>query len=84
MQTLSTALDKATNFVQATLSKVAGLSKPQRKFLIWLFERWLMLPVRYNFLNLGRYGGYSEKAIRSQMSKKLPFLTLFHYLFKGL
>lgn len=84
MQTLSTALDRATNFVQARISKVAGLTKPQRKFLLWLFGRWLMLPVRYNFLNLSRYGGYSEKAIRTQMSKKLPFLALFHQIFEHL
>lgn len=84
MQTLSAALDKATNFVRARINKVAGLTKPQRKFLSWLFDRWLMLPVGYNFLNLSRYGGYSEKAIRTQMSKKLPFLALFHQLFEGL
>ena len=84
MQTLSTALDKATNFVRATIHKVAGLTKPQRKFLFWLFERWFMLPVRYNFLNLGRYGGYSEKAIRTQMSTRLPFVAIFHQFFEHL
>lgn len=84
MQTLSTALVKAANFVQAKVSKVGCLTKPQVKFLLWLFERWLMLPVRYNFLNLGRYGGYTEKAIRSQFSKQLPFLALFHELFAAL
>lgn len=84
MQTLSTALNKAANFVEARLSKVVELTKAQRKFLLWLFERWLMLPVRYNFLNLSRYGGYSEKALRSQMRNKLPFMALFHQLFEGL
>jgi hypothetical protein len=84
MQTLSTALDKAMNFVEATISKVAGLTKPRIKFLLWLFERWLMVPVRYNFLNLSRYDGYSEKAIRSQFSTPLPFVALFHQLFAGL
>src|SRR5215217_8767915 len=85
MQTLyTTALNKAANFVQARIRKVEGLTKPQRKFLFWLFEKWLMLPVRYNFLNLSRYGGYSEKAIRSQFSRKLPFVSLFHQLFEGL
>ena len=84
MQTKSTALDKVTSFVQARISKVAGLTKAQRKFLFWLFERWLMLPVRYNFLNFSRDGGYSEKAIRTQMSTKLPFMALFHQLFNNL
>ena len=84
MQTISTALDKAANFVRARINKVAGLTKPQSKFLSWLFEIRLILPVRYNFLNLSRYGGYSEKAIRTQMSKKLPFLAMFHQLLEGL
>lgn len=84
MQTLPAALDKAANFVQARINKVVGLTKPQAKFLLWLFERWLMLPVRYNFLNLSRYGGYSEKAIRNQFSKQLPFMALFHRIFEGL
>ncbi len=43
-----------------------------------------MLPVRYNFLNLSRYGGYSEKAIRNQMNKPLPFMAVFHQLFGDL
>ncbi len=71
--TISTALHKAVNFVGTTIQQVTGITKPQQKFFIWLLERWLMLPVRYNFLNLARYGGYCEKAIRDQFSKKLPF-----------
>ena len=43
-----------------------------------------MLPVRYNLLNLSRYGGYCEKAIGNQMSTKLPFLAMFHQFFEAL
>lgn len=39
MQTLFTALDKAANFVGAWLNKIDVLTKLQRKFLVWLFER---------------------------------------------
>ena len=67
-----------------SINKVEGLAKPGRRFLCWLFERWWILPVRYNFLNLGRYGGYSEKAIRNQFSRKFPFPALFHKLFEPL
>lgn len=81
---LSTALDKVLSFVGTTIQKVKGLKKPQLKFLVWLFERWLMLPVRYNFLNLGRYGGYSERSIRHHFSQKLPFMELFHCFFEGI
>ncbi len=39
------------------------------------FEKWVMLPVRHNFLNIYRYGngGYSEKSIRHQFSRKINF-----------
>lgn len=82
--TISTALHKAANFVGTTIQKVTCLTKPQRKFLLWLIERWWMLPVRYNFLNLSRYGGYCEKAIRDQFAKELPFVSLFDELYSPL
>lgn len=66
------------------INKVEGLTKPCRSFLVWLFERWWMLPVRYNFLNLSRYGGYNEKAIRTWFSRKLPFVPMFHEVFASL
>jgi hypothetical protein len=81
---LTTALSKASGLLGTIINKVSGVGKPCRKFLIWLFERWWMLPVRYNFLNLSRYGGYGEKAIRTQMSRELPFVELFHELFASL
>ena len=82
--TISTALYKALNFAGTTIQQVTGITKPQQKFFRWLLERWLMLPVRYNFLNLARYGGYSERAIRDQFSKKLPFEKLYAQVYAGL
>ena len=45
----------------------------------WLFEKWVMLPVRHNFLNIYRYGSgdYSEKSIRHQFSRKINFAGWF-------
>jgi len=73
-QTL-TAFNKAIGFISASIEQVAGITKPQKKFLGWLFEKWIMLPVRHNFLNIYRYsnGGYSEKSIRHQFSRKINF-----------
>jgi hypothetical protein len=82
--TIGTALYKAVNFVGTTIQQVTSITKPQQKFFIWLLERWLMLPLRYNFLTLARYGGYCEKAIRDQFSKKLPFEKLYDGLYQGL
>ncbi len=51
-----TAFNKAISFISASIEQVAGITKPQKKFLNWLFEKWVMLPVRHNFLNIYRYG----------------------------
>jgi Transposase DDE domain len=82
--TILTALHKAIALVGTTIQKVTQFTKPQLKFFAWLIERWWMLPVRYNFLTLSRYGGYSDRAIREQFAKPLPFVELFDALFRPL
>ena len=73
-QTL-TAFNKAIGFIRESIEQVAEITKPQKKFLNWLVEKWIMLPVRHNFLNIYRYGngGYSEKSIRQQFSRNINF-----------
>lgn len=75
------AVDKALGLALTKLQKINGVKKPVVKFLCWLLQQWLVLPWRHNFSTLARFGGYSERAIRDQFSKKLPFLSLFHQLF---
>src|SRR5438309_5364723 len=82
--TILTALHKALDLVGTTIRKVTKITKPQFKFFVWLLERWWMLPVRYNFLTLSRYGGYSDRAIREQFAKPLPFVELFDALYRPL
>ncbi|WP_091393687.1 transposase [Arachidicoccus rhizosphaerae] len=79
MKQKTTALNKAMGLISARINQVCELTKPQKKFLGWIFEKWIMLPVRHNFLNLFRYadGQYSEKSIRNQFSKKMNFTALF-------
>jgi hypothetical protein len=82
--TILTALHKAIDLVGTTIQKVTQLTKPRLKFFVWLLKRWWMLPVRYNFLTLSRYGGYSDRAIREQLAKPLPFMELFDALYRPL
>jgi Transposase DDE domain len=82
--TILTALHKALDLVGTTIQKVTQLTKPRLKFFVWLIKRWWMLPVRYNFLTLSRYGGYSDRAIREQLAKPLPFMELFDALYRPL
>src|SRR3982751_2169912 len=82
--TIYTALSKAIVLVGTTIQQLNVFTKPQRKFFVWLIKRWWMLPVRYNFLTLNRYGGYSDRAIREQFAKPLPFMELFDALYRPL
>src|SRR4051794_23636093 len=82
--TILTALHKALDLVGTTIQKVTQLTKPQLKFFVWLIQRWWMLPVRYNFLTLSRYGGYSDRTIREQFGKPFPFVELFDGLYRPL
>src|SRR4051812_38192363 len=82
--TIHTALSKALDLVGTTIQKVTQLTKPQLKFFVWVVKRWWMLPVRYNFLTLSRYGDYPDRAIRQQFAKPLPFVALFDGLYRPL
>lgn len=82
--TILTALHKAIDLVGTRIQKVTQLTKPRFKFFVWLIQRWWMLPVRYNFQTLSRYGGYSDRAIREQFAKPLPFMELFDALYRPL
>ena len=74
---------KALSFITASVHQTNEIRKPQQKFICWLFEKWIMLPVRHNFLNIYRYGngGYSQKSIRHQFSRKINFLGWFEAAF---
>lgn len=82
MQLLNpTAVTRALGGVFSSIQNLAAVSRPVSKFLVWIIERWISLPLRHNFTALARYGGYCEKAIRHQFSRKLPMVDLFHQLF---
>lgn len=76
-----TAVTHALGGVSSIIQNLATVSKPVRKFLVWIIEHWISLPLRHNFTSLARTGGYCEKAIRHHFSRKLPFIVLFHQLF---
>src|SRR3954470_3973675 len=82
--TITTALHKAIALAGTTIQQLSLLTKPQFKFFVWLIKRWWMLPVRYNFQALSRYGGYSDRAIRDQFATPLPFMELFDGLYHPL
>jgi len=82
----STAFNKAISFISTSIDQVSGMNKPQKKFVKWLVEKWVMLPVRHNFLNSFRYGGggYSGKSIRQQFGRKISYSGWFDIAFSSM
>jgi len=48
------AFNKAIGFIAASIEQVKRITKPQKKFLNWLFEKWFILAMRHTFLNIYR------------------------------
>lgn len=60
--------------VTATLNQLSKLAKPQRKFLAALIATILALRGRFNYRNLARYGGYTERSYARQFQQSFPWL----------
>ena len=60
--------------VTATLNQLPSLAKPQRKFLAALIATILSLRGRFNYRNLARYGGYTERSYARQFQQSFPWL----------
>ena len=65
------------------MQQVAGIRKPQQKFLSTLFEVMWTVPGRMNFLNMGRFSKLSEQTFRLQFLKGFDFLSLFISMLPG-
>jgi hypothetical protein len=72
IKTLS-AFDKIRSLVTASLLNMEGITMPRFKYLSTTFELWLSLPVRFTFLNLSRFGLYSDKSNRLHFEKDFDF-----------
>lgn len=64
-------LNKAESLINAIIIKIDDTTKPRRKFITHLLMLYMGLRGKYNFINMARYGLYSEKSYRNQMEK--PF-----------
>lgn len=60
----------------AKLEKISGINKSCKKFMVHIMTLYLYLRGRYNFMNMERYGTYSEKSYRNHFSEKFDFMSL--------
>lgn len=57
------AFSQAESLTNAILEKINGLNKSRKKFITEILLLFMGVRGRYNFLNLARYGNYSEQFI---------------------
>ncbi len=64
-----------TTRIHDNLSSMNGLTQPRTTFLAHLFVLFMSLPGRHTFLNMGRYGTYSEKTYRTHFEDDFDFFA---------
>jgi hypothetical protein len=64
-------LNKAESLITAIIAKIDKTTKPRQKFIQHILILYMGLRGKYNFINMARYGLYTEQTYRNQMGK--PF-----------
>lgn len=64
-------LNKAESLISAIIARIDKTTKPTHKFINHILILFMGLRGKYNFINMARYGLYTEQTYRNQMSK--PF-----------
>jgi len=77
------ACNKSEALISAIIGKMFGMNKARQKFMITFFMLYLGLRGRYNFLNMARYGEYSEQTYRNQFDKPFDFIEFNTMLIKA-
>lgn len=63
--------NKAESLINAIIAKIGKTTKPRQKFIRHILILYMGLRGKYNFINMSRYGLYTEQTYRNQMNK--PF-----------
>ena len=74
MENKKTAFTESVAFIASILSKMDGIGHCRSKVFMDCFRLFLSIPYRINFLQMGRYGLFSEKTYRTFFSGKFDFL----------
>jgi len=68
------ASNKYNALIYRIMRKIPNINKPQRFFFIEIMLLFLSIKGRFNFLQFGRYGKYTEQRYRQQFEKQFDFL----------
>ena len=59
-------LDKAESPINSIIAKIDNTTKPRQKFILHLLILYMGLRGKYNFVNMARYGSYTEKSTETK------------------
>lgn len=68
-------MEASQKLIANIVSSMQGLNKKRKEFMISFLMLSMGLRGRYNFLNMERYGEYSEKSYRLHFERPFDFLT---------
>lgn len=77
------AMKKSEALICAIIGKISGMNKARKNFIISTFMLYMGLRGKYNFLNMARYGEYSEQTYRNQFDKSFDFIEFNTTLIKS-
>ena len=76
------AFNYAEGVIEAIIEKISGLKKSRKKFMLHIFLLFMEMRGRCNFINMSRYGKYSEKSYRNNFAEDFDFLSFNSELVK--
>lgn len=68
------AFNCAKGVISTIIEKISGINLPCKKFMPHLFELFMAMRGRYNFMNLSRYGDYCEQSYRNHYGRDFDFI----------
>ena len=74
MKTPNNAFNKSEALISTILEKITEINKSQKKFIQHILILFMGIRGRYNFLNMARYGTYSEQSYRNNFEKRFDFI----------
>lgn len=74
MKTSKHAFNRAQSVVGTIIEKIIGINKSRKKFITHILLLFMGMRGRYNFLNMARYGEYSEQSYRNNFENRFDFI----------
>lgn len=73
VKTSNGAFNRAESVIGTIIEKITGINRSRKKFIKHILVLYMGMRGRYNFLNMARYGRYSEQSYRNNFSQHFDF-----------